>query len=110
MQRLELIGNIGADAKLTNLNDGKAVLNYSVAIYNGKDKAGKDRPATWVNCQHYFKSQEVKIQEYLVRGAKVFVSGRPKVEAYMSNENKAAAALVCVVDSVQLIGGPKNDE
>jgi single stranded DNA-binding protein len=109
MLKLEFIGNLGQDAKQTNLNDGKSVLNYSVAIYNGKDKEGKDRPATWISCQHYFKDTDPKICQYLKKGTKIFITGRPKVESYINNENKSAAALVCVVEGLELLSASTNE-
>lgn len=76
MQILTIAGNVGKDAKLNTLRDGEKVLNFSIAVDNGKDKDGKSRPATWFDCALWGKRAEA-LEQYILKGTKLAVSGRP---------------------------------
>lgn len=110
MKNLNFIGNLGGDAELKTLQEG-VVLNFNVAIYEGKKKDGTARPATWISCQYFFTDEsKTTVKKYLVKGAKVFVSGRPRVNAYLNKSNEPQAELVCVVESLYVVSSVKGDE
>src|ERR1700676_991475 len=47
MNNLTIIGRIGKVGELRYTQSGKAVVNFSVAVDNGKDSDGEKRAATW---------------------------------------------------------------
>jgi single-strand DNA-binding protein len=81
MQILTIAGNVGKDAKLNTLRDGEKVLNFSIAVDNGKDKDGKSRPATWFDCALWGKRAEA-LEQYILKGTKLAVSGRPSAREH----------------------------
>lgn len=81
MQILTIAGNVGKDAKLNTLRDGEKVLNFSIAVDNGKDKDGKARPATWFDCALWGKRADA-LEQYILKGTKLAVSGRPSAREH----------------------------
>ena len=69
MNVLTVTGNLGKDAERKAMNDGTAVLKFSVA-----DSQGKDKPAIWWNCDLFGKRAE-SLAPYLVKGQQVTVTG-----------------------------------
>ena len=69
MNVITFTGNLGKDAERKSMNDGTAVLRFSVA-----DSQGKDKPAIWWNCDLYGKRAE-SLAPYLVKGQQVTVTG-----------------------------------
>lgn len=81
MQILTIAGNVGKDAKLNRPGSGDPVLNFSIAVDNGKDKDGQSRPATWFDCSLWGKRAE-SLERYITKGTKLTVSGRPSARAH----------------------------
>lgn len=81
MQILTIAGNVGKDAELRSLQSGESVLNFSVAVDNGKDKNGNKRDATWFDCAVWGKRAE-SLKGYIKKGTKLTLSGRPGARAH----------------------------
>jgi len=81
MIKLQVIGNLGKDAVLNNVN-GKNVINFTVAhTERYKDAQGvqKDR-TTWVDCAYW--TDRTAVAPYLKKGTMVYVEGTPDVRTY----------------------------
>ncbi len=104
MIKLQIIGNLGKDCILKEVN-GKNVINFSVAhTERFKDSTGAQRErTTWVECA--FWTDRTAIAPYLKKGQLVFAEGTPEAEGYMNKENQAAATLRMRVRDIQLLGG-----
>jgi single-strand DNA-binding protein len=64
---------------------GTAVTSFSIAINNGKDKNGEDRPPTYIDVQAWEKLAE-NCAEYLRKGKKVAVVGPITVDKWTDND------------------------
>jgi len=104
MIKLQIIGNLGKDCIVKEVN-GKNVINFSVAhTEKFKDSAGNQRErTTWVECA--FWTDRTAIAPYLQKGQLVFAEGTPDVDGYLNKENQAAATLRMRVRDIQLLGG-----
>lgn len=80
MQMVFLAGNVGKDAELRQAG-GEDVLNFSLAIDNGKDKNGNKRDATWWDCAIWGKRASA-LKDYIKKGGKLSVQGRPTVRVH----------------------------
>lgn len=80
MHILMIAGNVGNVKDVNDVN-GDKVLNFSVAVDNGKDKNGEKREATWYDCALWGKRAE-SLAPYITKGSKLAVSGRPGCRAY----------------------------
>jgi len=105
MQTLIIAGNVGKDAELRNTQGGESVLNFTVAVSNGKDKDGNDRPATWFDCSLWGKRAD-SLKSYITKGSKLTVRGRPTARAH---DGKAYLGLT--VDDLTFMGstGQRDD-
>lgn len=108
MIKLQVVGNLGKDAMVNNVN-GKSVINFNVAhTEKFKDAQGnqKDR-TTWVDCAYW--TDRTAVAPYLKKGTMVYVEGQPDVRSYTTQDGRQGAALTLRVSSVQLLGGRSND-
>lgn len=104
MIKLQIIGNLGKDCIVKEVN-GKNVINFSVAhTERYKDSQGNQKErTTWVECAYW--TDKTAVAQYLTKGRTVYAEGSPEADAYTNKENQAAATLRMRVQSVQLLGG-----
>ncbi|MDE3143939.1 MAG: single-stranded DNA-binding protein [Bacteroidota bacterium] len=108
MIKLQVIGNLGKDAVVNNVN-GKNVINFTVAhTERFKDAQGvqKDK-TTWVDCAYW--TDRTAIAPYLKKGTQVYVEGQPDVRTYQTQDGRQGASLILRVASVQLLGSKNNE-
>jgi single-strand DNA-binding protein len=104
MIKLQVIGNLGKDCVVNNVN-GKTVINFSVAhTEKFKDAQGNQKDKTiWVDCAYW--TDRTGITPYLTKGKTVYVEGSPEVKTYTTNDGRSGASLTMRVQNVQLVGG-----
>jgi single-strand DNA-binding protein len=98
MQILTIAGNVGNVKDVRQVGDD-SVLNFSLAVDNGKDKNGQKRDATWYDCAIWGK-RATALQPHITKGSKLSVSGQPSARAH---EGKAYMGLT--VDKLTFMGG-----
>lgn len=104
MIKLQIVGNLGGDAIVKEVN-GKNVINFNVAhTEKFKDAQGnlKER-TTWVNCAYW--TDRTAVGQYLKKGKQVYAEGSPEADGYLNKENQPAATLRMRVQNLQLLGG-----
>lgn len=108
MIKLQIIGNIGRDAQVNEVN-GKKVINFSVAhTESWKDSTGeKKTKTTWVAAAHW--TEKTGIVPYLKKGTMVYVEGLPEAKSYTASDGSAKADLHVRVVSIQLLSVAKED-
>jgi single-strand DNA-binding protein len=104
MIKLQVIGNLGKDCIVNNVN-GKSVMNFTVAHSEKyKDNQGVQKERTiWVDCAYW--SDRVALAPYLKKGTSIFVEGQPDVRTYTTQDGRNGASLTLRVSMVQLVGG-----
>ncbi len=104
MIKLQIIGNLGKDCIVKEVN-GQNVINFSVVHSERyKDKQGNQKErATWVECAYW--TDKTGVVPYLTKGKTVYAEGYPEVDAYNNKENQPAATLRMRVLNIQLVGG-----
>ena len=109
MIKLQIIGNLGKDCIVKEIN-GKHVINFSVAhTERFKDAQGNQKErTTWVECAYW--TDKTAIAPYLVKGTSVYAEGSPEADPYTNKEGQAAATLRMRVQSIQLLGGNKDNQ
>jgi single-strand DNA-binding protein len=109
MIKLQVIGNLGKDCVVNNVN-GKNVINFSVAhTEKFKDSQGvqKDK-TTWVECAYW--TDRTAIAPYLKKGTQVYAEGTPEVRTYTTKDGNHGASLSMRIFSVQLLGSRAGNE
>src|SRR5438105_6127226 len=104
MIKLQVIGNLGKDATVNEVN-GKNVINFVVAhTERFRDRSGNNQEkTTWVECSYW--SEKAGIAPYLTKGQQVFVEGTPEVRAFEKKDGSTGASLSLRVREIQLLGG-----
>lgn len=104
MIKLQIVGNLGKDCIVKEVN-GKNVINFSVAhTERFKDSQGAQKErTTWVECAYW--TDKTGIAPYLLKGTTVYAEGAPEADAYTNKDGQAAATLRMRVQSIQLLGG-----
>ena len=104
MIKLQIVGNLGKDCIVNEVN-GKKVINFSVAhTERYKDAQGNQQErTTWVECAYW--TDRTAVADYLKRGKMVYAEGAPSADPYMNKEGQAAATLRMRVLNIQLLGG-----
>jgi single-strand DNA-binding protein len=110
MNRLQVIGNLTADAEVKEAN-GKKAINFSLAT----NEKYKDANGTIVEKTYYYgctiwRDSNVNISEYLTKGTKVYVEGKPESEAYKDKNGDIKGAIKINVSNIELIGGGSKKE
>lgn len=102
MLKLQVIGHLGKDATVNNVN-GKNVINFSVAhTEKFKDQQGNQTEKTvWVECAKW--GETTGVAPYLKKGTQVYAEGTPEVRTWESN-GKSGVSLHLRVVSLQLLG------
>ena len=107
MIKLQVIGHLGQDATVNNVN-GKNVINFSVAHSEKfKNKEGVDvNKSVWVSCAYW--TEKTNVASYLKKGTQVFVEGSPEAKTYRNqNTNEVMPQLSLRVVSIQLLSSNK---
>lgn len=104
MLNLTIAGTVGKDAVLRKTNNGDAVLGFSIAVDNGKDKNGNKRETTWVNCSIWGKRAE-SLEQYITKAKKMVLTGRPSVSVY-----EGKGSLTLSVNDFTFMGGGDRDD
>jgi single-strand DNA-binding protein len=76
MENLIIAGTVGKDAVLRRTGNNDAVLGFSVAVDQGKDKNGQKRDPKWYDASIWGKRAE-SLQSYILKGTKLTLQGRP---------------------------------
>ncbi|MCE3281774.1 MAG: single-stranded DNA-binding protein [Chitinophagaceae bacterium] len=108
MIKLQVIGNLGKDCIVNNVN-GKNVINFSVAhTEKFKDAQGNQKDKTiWVECAWW--TERTGIAPYLKKGIQVYAEGQPDIRTYQTQDGKQGSSLTVRIQNVQLLGSRQSE-
>ena len=109
MNKVILIGNTTKDIELRQSNSGKFVVEFSVAINNGKDQQGNELPADFINCTAWNKTAEV-LSKYATKGTKVCIEGAMKTQTWVDQQGNNRYKTYVLVDRVELLSRPQQQQ
>lgn len=96
---VHLIGHLGRDAELKFLQNGTALLKWTMAVGTGY---GEKKHTTWWACTMFGQRGE-KLVQMLNKGDAVHVTGEPSLREYEGRDGKRQSLEVRVSD-VTLLG------
>lgn len=105
VNKVILIGNLGADPETRFLPSGDAVANIRIATTeNWKDKSGEKQEHTeWHRVSFFGKLAEIA-GEYLKKGSPVYIEGRIRTRKWQDKEGQDRFSTEIVADRMQLLG------
>lgn len=106
LNKVMLLGNLGADPELKYTANGAPVCALSLATNESyKDQAGQWRErAEWHRVVVYGKTAE-SVAQYLTKGRTVFVEGKLRARKWRDQAGQERQITEIVADDVQFLGG-----
>ncbi len=105
INKVILIGNLGADPEVRYAPSGSAIANVTLATTrNWKDKNGEKQEATeWHRVVFYDKLAEI-VGEYLKKGRQIYVEGRLQTRKWQDKEGHDRYTTEVVAQEMQMLG------
>jgi single-strand DNA-binding protein len=107
VNKVILVGNLGADPEVRYLPSGDAVANIRLATTDRyKDKAsGEFKEATeWHRVTFFGRLAEI-VSEYLKKGSSVYLEGRIRTRKYQAQDGTDRYSTEIVAEQMQMLGG-----
>ncbi len=110
MQKAMIIGNLGRDAEVKEVN-GNQFVSFTIADTNKRKTAAGDvvESTTWYDCT----MNKTNVFPYLKKGQQVMIIGRIYANSYICKQGEhlgeAMTAMKFTVQELQLLGGARND-
>ena len=110
LNKVFLIGNLTRDPELRYTPNGKAVVNFGIAVNRRfTDSSGEKREETCFVRVVVFGKQAESCNQYLTKGRLVFVEGRLQYRSWETNGEKRSS-LDVIAERVQFLGVPSKEE
>ncbi len=104
LNKVQLIGRLGADPEIRYTQDGVAVTNFSIATDRPVKKGDKWESETeWHRVIAYRRLGEIA-GEYLSKGSQVYVEGRLKTRSWEDDEGNTRYITEVIVKELILLG------
>jgi single-strand DNA-binding protein len=106
INKVILIGNLGADPEMRYTADGTAVCNFRIATTERfKDRQGNTQERTeWHRVVAWRKLAEI-CGQYLAKGKQVYIEGRIRNESW-EKEGVKQVSYKIEADTMKMLGGP----
>lgn len=107
VNKVILVGNLGADPEMRSLPSGDAIANVRLATTDRyKDKAsGEMKEATeWHRVTFFGRLAEI-VGEYLKKGSSVYIEGRLRTRKWQGQDGQDRYSTEIVADQMQMLGG-----
>ena len=107
INKVELIGNLGADPEVRYMPTGGAVANISLATtFRWKDKTTKEKKdaTEWHRVVFFNRLAEV-VGEYLRKGSQIYIEGRLQTRKWKDKDGIDRYSTEIIATEMQMLGG-----
>ena len=103
--RVQLIGNVGNDPEIKNLDGGKKLASLSIATNESytNDKGERVEQTEWHRVTAWGKTAEI-IERYVTKGKEVAIEGKLSHRSYDDKNGEKRYITEIVVSGIQLFG------
>ncbi len=111
VNKVILLGRLGADPQLKYTPSGRATVNFNLATNQvWKDQEGKQQEKTdWSRVVAWGKLAEI-MGEYLKKGSLVYLEGRLQTRSYEDTSGVKKFITEVVAQEMEMLGGGKRGE
>lgn len=111
LNKVMLIGNLGADPEVKYTPSGTAVTNFRIATSEKwKDKDGKTQDRVeWHRIVTFGKLAEI-CGEYLAKGKQVYIEGRIQTRSWDDKDGNKKYMTEVVANTMQMLGSADNKQ
>ncbi len=106
LNKVMIIGNLGADPEIRHTGDGRAVANLTVATNERwKSRDGDQQERTeWHKVVAFGKLAEI-IEKYMKKGSNAYFEGRIQTRKWQDKEGQDRYTTEIVADQMTMLGG-----
>ena len=105
LNKVLLIGNVGADPDVRNLENNGKVANFRMATTDRyKDRNGEQKEITEWHAVVVFGKPAEFVENYVRKGSQLFIEGKLRSRAYTDKSGADRSITEIVAESVQAIG------
>lgn len=108
MNSVNLIGRITKDIELRKTENGISAVSFFIAINNGTNENGEERPADFPKIYVYQKPAE-NVSKYCHKGSLVGISGRLKTRSWNKEDGTKGYETYVVANRVQFLDSKKSE-
>ncbi|RWA36906.1 single-stranded DNA-binding protein [Xylella fastidiosa] len=106
LNKMQLIGNLGADPDIRYMQDGTATVTVSVATtdtWKNKDTGNKEEKTEWHRVV-FFRGLAEIVGEYLKKGSQIYVEGKLRTRSWTDKEGIDRYTTEIVAQEMQMLG------
>jgi len=107
VNKVILVGNLGADPEVRYLPSGDAVANIRLATtdrYKDKQSGEFKEMTEWHRVSFFGRLAEI-VSEYLKKGSSVYIEGRIRTRKYQAQDGTDRYSTDIIADQMQMLGG-----
>lgn len=111
INKVIIVGTLGADPDIKYTGDGKAIANLSAATseqWKDKESGEKQEKTEWHRIVFFGKLAEIA-GEYLKKGSQVYVEGKLQTRKWQDKEGVDRYSTEIVGSEMQMLGGKPTD-
>lgn len=112
VNRVTIVGNLGADPELRYSQSGTAMCSMSLATseeWKDKTSGEKQSRTEWHRVKIFGKLAEIA-GEYLRKGASVYIEGKLRTDKYVDKAGIEKYSTDIIADEMQMLGGKQQGE
>ena len=103
--KVQLIGNLGNDPEIINLESGKTLAKFSIATNESYKNASGEKvtDTQWHNVVAWGKTAEI-IEKYVTKGKEVMIEGKLTSRSYETKEGEKRYVTEVVCNELLMLG------
>lgn len=112
LNKVQIIGHLGADPETRYMPSGKPVTNIRVATsetWKDKESGDKKEKTEWHSVVFFDKLAEIA-GEYLRKGSQVYIEGKLQTRKWQDKEGKDRYTTEIIAQQMQMLGGKPQGE
>ncbi|MDC6409550.1 single-stranded DNA-binding protein [Xylella fastidiosa subsp. multiplex] len=106
LNKIQIIGNLGADPDIHYMQDGTATVTVSVATtdtWKNKETGNKEEKTEWHRVV-FFRGLAEIVGEYLKKGSQIYVEGKLRTRSWTDKEGIDRYTTEIVAQEMQMLG------
>jgi single-strand DNA-binding protein len=108
LNKVILIGNLGADPEVKYIQDDTPVANFSIATHeNFKDRNGEKKEITEWHSIVAWRGLAKVIESYVKKGDRVYIEGKIRTRSWDDKDGNKRYKTEVLADNLIMLGGGK---
>lgn len=111
VNRVILVGNLGKDPEIRNLEGGAKVASFSLATtekYTNKNGEKVDQ-TEWHNVQVWGKLADI-VEQWMKKGQMVYIEGRLRTRSWEDKDKIKRYSTEILADNIKMLGGKRDEQ